>query len=90
MFASGTLLFLSESIKCLYNFAFWVKMVPLTAPGRAQPRQRALQPVALRPPIAIDQGVSKRIVAVACHQRTGAAWAKRLFASLRQVFCARE
>jgi hypothetical protein len=29
MFASGTLLFLSESIKCLYNFAFWVKMVSL-------------------------------------------------------------
>jgi len=36
------------------------------SPGQgAQPRQRALQPVALRPPIAIDQGVSKRIVAVA-------------------------
>jgi hypothetical protein len=29
MFASGTLLFLSESIKCLYNLAFWVKMVSL-------------------------------------------------------------
>jgi hypothetical protein len=29
MFASGTLLFLSESIKCLYNFAFWVKMASL-------------------------------------------------------------
>jgi len=29
MFVSGTLLFLSESIKCLYNFAFWVKMVSL-------------------------------------------------------------
>src|SRR5437762_975893 len=26
MFVSGTLLFLSESIKCYYNFAFWVKM----------------------------------------------------------------
>jgi hypothetical protein len=63
---------------------------PLTPPGRAQPRQRALQPVALRPPIPIDQGVSKRIVAVACHQRTGATWAKRLFASLRHLFCARE
>jgi hypothetical protein len=29
MFASGTLLFLSESIKYLYNFAFWVKMTSL-------------------------------------------------------------
>jgi hypothetical protein len=29
MFVSGTLLFLSESIKCLYNFAFWVKMASL-------------------------------------------------------------
>jgi len=29
MFVSGTLLFLSESIKCLYNLAFWVKMVSL-------------------------------------------------------------
>jgi hypothetical protein len=29
MFASGTLLFLSESIKCLYNLAFWVKMTSL-------------------------------------------------------------
>jgi hypothetical protein len=29
MFVSGTLLFLSESIKCLYNFAFWVKMTSL-------------------------------------------------------------
>ena len=29
MFVSGTLLFLSELIKCLYNFAFWVKMVSL-------------------------------------------------------------
>ena len=62
---------------------------PLTPPGRAQPRQRALQPVALRPPIPIDQGVSKRIVAVACHQRTGATWAAPS-ASLRQLFCARE
>jgi hypothetical protein len=26
MFVSGTLLFLSESIKCYYNVAFWVKM----------------------------------------------------------------
>src|ERR1700676_2102809 len=26
MFASGPLLFLSESIKCYYSFAFWVKM----------------------------------------------------------------
>jgi hypothetical protein len=29
MFVSGTLLFLSESIKCLYNLAFWVKMTSL-------------------------------------------------------------
>ncbi len=29
MFASGTLLFLSESIKCYYSFAFWVKMTSL-------------------------------------------------------------
>ena len=29
MFASGTPLFLSESIKCLYSFAFWVKMTSL-------------------------------------------------------------
>jgi hypothetical protein len=29
MFVSGTILFLSESIKCLYNFAFWVKMTSL-------------------------------------------------------------
>jgi hypothetical protein len=29
MFVSGTLLFLSESIKCYYNIAFWVKMVSL-------------------------------------------------------------
>src|SRR5437764_11347465 len=27
MFVSGTLLFLSESIKCYYNYAFWVKMI---------------------------------------------------------------
>jgi Family of unknown function (DUF6644) len=29
MFASGVPLFLSESIKCLYSFAFWVKMTSL-------------------------------------------------------------
>jgi hypothetical protein len=29
MFASGVPLFLSESIKCYYSFAFWVKMVSL-------------------------------------------------------------
>jgi hypothetical protein len=29
MFASGIPLFLSESIKCYYSFAFWVKMVSL-------------------------------------------------------------
>jgi hypothetical protein len=29
MFASGTLLFVSESIKCYYSFAFWVKMTSL-------------------------------------------------------------
>jgi hypothetical protein len=29
MFVSGTPLFLSESIKCLYSFAFWVKMTSL-------------------------------------------------------------
>jgi uncharacterized membrane protein SirB2 len=29
MFASGIPLFLSESIKCLYSFAFWVKMASL-------------------------------------------------------------
>src|SRR5262245_3487507 len=29
MFASGIPLFLSESIKCLYSFAFWVKMISL-------------------------------------------------------------
>jgi hypothetical protein len=29
MFASGIPLFLSESIKCLYSFAFWVKMPSL-------------------------------------------------------------
>jgi hypothetical protein len=29
MFASGTPLFLSETLKCLYNFAFWVKMTSL-------------------------------------------------------------
>jgi hypothetical protein len=29
MFASGIPLFLSESIKCLYSFAFWVKMTSL-------------------------------------------------------------
>jgi hypothetical protein len=29
MFASGIPLFLSESIKCLYNYAFWVKMISL-------------------------------------------------------------
>jgi hypothetical protein len=29
MVASGTPLFLSESIKCLYSFAFWVKMTSL-------------------------------------------------------------
>ena len=28
-FASGSLLFVSESIKCYYNFAFWVKMISL-------------------------------------------------------------
>jgi hypothetical protein len=29
MFASGIPLFLSESIKCLYSFAFWIKMTSL-------------------------------------------------------------
>jgi hypothetical protein len=29
MFMSGIPLFLSESIKCLYNYAFWVKMTSL-------------------------------------------------------------
>src|SRR5205085_9912439 len=29
MFASGTPLFLSESIKCYYSFPFWVKMPSL-------------------------------------------------------------
>ena len=29
MFTSGILLFLSESIKCYYSFAFWVKMTSL-------------------------------------------------------------
>ena len=29
MFASGIPLFLSESIKCLYSFPFWVKMISL-------------------------------------------------------------
>jgi hypothetical protein len=29
MFVSGVPLFLSESIKCLYSFAFWIKMVSL-------------------------------------------------------------
>jgi hypothetical protein len=29
MFASGSLLFVSESIKCYYSFAFWVKMTSL-------------------------------------------------------------
>jgi hypothetical protein len=29
MIASGTLLFLSEAIKCYYSFAFWVKMACL-------------------------------------------------------------
>jgi hypothetical protein len=29
MFASGPLLFLAESIKCYYSFAFWVKMASL-------------------------------------------------------------
>src|SRR5438067_1553486 len=29
MFASGIPLFLSESIKCYYSFAFWVKMTAL-------------------------------------------------------------
>jgi len=29
MFASGIPLFLSESIKCFYSFAFWVKMTSL-------------------------------------------------------------
>jgi len=29
MFVSGILLFLCESIKCYYNFAFWVKMASL-------------------------------------------------------------
>jgi len=29
MIASGTPLFLSEAIKCLYSFAFWVKMTSL-------------------------------------------------------------
>ena len=31
MFASGVPLFLSESIKCYYSFAFWVKMSALLA-----------------------------------------------------------
>ena len=31
MFASGVPLFLSESIKCYYSFAFWVKMSALFA-----------------------------------------------------------
>lgn len=30
MIASGGLLFLSESIKCYYSFAFWTKMIALT------------------------------------------------------------
>jgi hypothetical protein len=29
LFASGIPLFLSESIKCLFNYAFWVKMISL-------------------------------------------------------------
>jgi len=29
MFSTGIPLFLSESIKCLYSFAFWVKMASL-------------------------------------------------------------
>ena len=29
MFVSGIPLFLAESIKCLYNYAFWVKMISL-------------------------------------------------------------
>jgi hypothetical protein len=29
MFASGIPLFLSEAIKCLYSFAFWIKMTSL-------------------------------------------------------------
>jgi hypothetical protein len=29
MFASGSLLFVSESIKCYYSFAFWAKMTSL-------------------------------------------------------------
>jgi hypothetical protein len=29
MFATGIPLFLSEAIKCLYSFAFWVKMISL-------------------------------------------------------------
>ena len=29
MFISGIPLFLAESIKCLYNYAFWVKMTSL-------------------------------------------------------------
>ena len=29
MFASGIPLFMSESIKCYYSFAFWVKMTSL-------------------------------------------------------------
>jgi hypothetical protein len=29
MFATGIPLFLSEAIKCLYSFAFWIKMVSL-------------------------------------------------------------
>jgi hypothetical protein len=29
MFMSGIPLFLSESIKCLYNYAFWLKMTSL-------------------------------------------------------------
>ena len=29
MFASGSLLFLSEAIKCYYSFPFWVKMTSL-------------------------------------------------------------
>ena len=31
MFATGTLLFLSEAVKCYYNQSFWVKMVTLPA-----------------------------------------------------------
>ena len=29
MLLSGTMLFLSESVKCYYSFAFWVKMISL-------------------------------------------------------------